>query len=371
MRRFQFRLESVLRYREMKEERIQTRWARAVQAVHRTRGQIDQLEEERRGVQEEIRKLLTAGGSLRGVMDLRSYWLILDRQRLLAQKELERLEGLEERVRAESVRASRERQVLESLKERRRQEHRQQTDKEERSFLDEVSTSLVCRRMHESGSVLTYLNLFSSVTLVTLGVLALGLWAGGYVDTAKLEKIASVLREEAPAAPGSKEEAQPSEADQVAREAALFQEMEGVRARLEKERQQVHQQIALEQSHLEEMRRSLEGDRQKLEQQRQNLERAEERPRALADQDRGGDRRKALKERMTAMKPQDLRRLIEDYEDQEIADLLMELEPRVCAKVLRDLLDDPEPRFQEKARSVFDRMRRLQPDPLLAKSAVK
>jgi flagellar FliJ protein len=94
-----------------------------------------------------FRELEEAGGF--SVEEVVSYSEYKDRmfqdEKRLQRKEKDAKEEVERR-RAEAVRASRERQLLENLKEKQKQAHQAEASKEEQNFLDEISSSAFIRR---------------------------------------------------------------------------------------------------------------------------------------------------------------------------------------------------------------------------------
>jgi flagellar export protein FliJ len=146
-RRFQFRLEQVLRLRRQVEE------AR-VRELALAKGRLLQIEEALKAHAEAEKDFLTTYGSFEKgdgfttdqVMVYCHYrdWLSR-REKEYRRSEKEWMKEVERR-RLEAVKASRGRRLLENLKEKRKKAHAQELLGEEQKFLDEVSSIAFVRR---------------------------------------------------------------------------------------------------------------------------------------------------------------------------------------------------------------------------------
>ena len=146
-KRFQFRLEQVLRLRRQVEEV-------RVRELAQAKGRLLQIEEALRAHGEAERDFLHTYGSFEKgagfttdqVMIYCDYrdWLSR-REKEYRRSEKEWAQEVERR-RLEAVKASRGRQLLENLREKRKKAHAQELLGEEQKFLDEVSSIAFVRR---------------------------------------------------------------------------------------------------------------------------------------------------------------------------------------------------------------------------------
>jgi len=150
MRRFNFRLESLLRIRLHRERVREIELARATGACVLLEARLRELREERMEVQ---------SCSFQGIpypvpvlLARNAYGLRLDGEIAAAEKELEKKLQEREEINREYLAASRDRKVLDKLKERRARESREDRLREEGKALDEIAMGLAVRsRSGERG----------------------------------------------------------------------------------------------------------------------------------------------------------------------------------------------------------------------------
>lgn len=139
VKRFEFRLEPVRRYRAGVEKERKREFAEAQAAYDRELAELRRLRDEEARVGEELRR------ELRGRCDaerVRAGEIRLDLLHLRIEKQearvREALRHLEERRRA-LLEAARERKVMDRLRELRWEDHLYEMGREEQGFLDEVA----------------------------------------------------------------------------------------------------------------------------------------------------------------------------------------------------------------------------------------
>ncbi len=143
MRRFRFSLETVLEVRKRREEACRLELARAQAARDRVLMELAALEHEAGDLLER------QGESRARRVDLADETWFRNRHASLLQGASKARVALEEREkelsarREETVKASRDRLVLERLEERQRREHAMEVAREEQGFLDDVAQRAV------------------------------------------------------------------------------------------------------------------------------------------------------------------------------------------------------------------------------------
>jgi len=146
-RRFQFRLEQVLGYRQQLED-ARTRELSGAQAellrVQGDRKEHETLTGEFLGRFGELKK--TGGFTVEEILSYSDYgdWMAFEEKQL--QRQEREAEAEVEKRRLEAVKASRDRRLLENLREKQKQAHAAEVSKEEQDFLDEISSSAFIRR---------------------------------------------------------------------------------------------------------------------------------------------------------------------------------------------------------------------------------
>ncbi|MDI6874909.1 MAG: flagellar export protein FliJ [Actinomycetota bacterium] len=139
MKKFSFRLESVRRLRTAQEEERKRIFGAAARRYHEEREALHALTERERKARERLARELSSGCAS-GVLAAMNEFLRGNAVRIKAQ--VERTE--EARARMEEERrllaeASKERKVVDRLRERALERHRYESSREEQGFLDEVA----------------------------------------------------------------------------------------------------------------------------------------------------------------------------------------------------------------------------------------
>jgi flagellar export protein FliJ len=148
-RRFRFSLEPVRRLRELREAEERRVYGEANRAVEETRLRMEARREERREIQEAVRGQFEAGAPFRECLESYRYIYATDRRLASEARELRGLESTRQEKLAHYLRARREREALDLLKERQAGEHAAQVAREEQAVLDELGVQARRRRMRD------------------------------------------------------------------------------------------------------------------------------------------------------------------------------------------------------------------------------
>ncbi|HWR40405.1 MAG TPA: flagellar export protein FliJ [Patescibacteria group bacterium] len=145
MKRFRFRLETLLKFRKLQEEQAQLRLAKAEDVLRRERERLTVLEQNQT-VNTDILRQCQQEGSTVEILKLYQVYLDKIKRDISAQKSViakaeqqrqECLKALEE--------AMKKRKLVENLKERRRLQHELEELSEEQKLLDEMGIQLFIR----------------------------------------------------------------------------------------------------------------------------------------------------------------------------------------------------------------------------------
>lgn len=149
-KKFKYKLQSVLRYREIIEEERKRDFAQANRLVEEQKARAEALDTERYSLQDDLRTL-NAGGEVRfeQMVNTIRYLASLDAGIVTARREEERLRREMEGQRQAFVMARRDKRVLEILKEKRLEAHRKEDDRQHQQVLDELSLRALRRRVGE------------------------------------------------------------------------------------------------------------------------------------------------------------------------------------------------------------------------------
>ena len=134
-----FALHQVLNYRTDLERLRKQEFATARQDLDRAN---DRLNQERNQAADLAREFTERNGQIDSVVELQLYADFFARKREQIKQQQERIMALDrilEQRREELVQATQDKKVLESLKEKKEQEFRQEQQRKERDFLDEMS----------------------------------------------------------------------------------------------------------------------------------------------------------------------------------------------------------------------------------------
>lgn len=148
-RPFQFRLERVRELREHAEDQAREELASSL-AIRMKGEAMLRAATEDLGAAHDARRSAAADVSGAELLALQAYLERTERQRESAALELDRRDAEVDARRAMLTQRSQERQVLERLKERRREDHRQETERREGALLDEMAIT-AHRRMEATS----------------------------------------------------------------------------------------------------------------------------------------------------------------------------------------------------------------------------
>lgn len=149
-KKFQYKLQSVLRYREMLEGDAKRIFARANQAVEEQKAKERSLQEERLGLQDDLREI-SQGGEIpfSQLVNTLKYIGGLEMGIASVQREAERLRREAEVSRLAFITIRRDRRALEILKEKRYKDYLKEEDRQQQLTLDELSLRSLRRREEE------------------------------------------------------------------------------------------------------------------------------------------------------------------------------------------------------------------------------
>ena len=136
MKRFEFKLERVLGYRGVREEQKRRLLAEAQRAIPTQRERIRMIEVEINKQMAEVQARCVENVDVKDVVARRLYTSYLQSAVVLANEALASLRGQVEARRQELVQASKEKKVLERVREKRFREHVYEMDREEQNFID-------------------------------------------------------------------------------------------------------------------------------------------------------------------------------------------------------------------------------------------
>jgi flagellar FliJ protein len=144
MKRFVFELEKVLELREYRERETEIELGKAVGALTQIEHKIAALTEERARVSEEQ---LVPGRGTADILAFDRYILRLETTKLGYLEEAAQAERKAEEARGIYLEASRDRKILEHVKERRQKEYRKRMFAEETKVLDDISNGTKTRKL--------------------------------------------------------------------------------------------------------------------------------------------------------------------------------------------------------------------------------
>ena len=148
-KRFRFNLEAVLRYRQIMEDQKRRDFADANRMVEEEKVRREGILQERGEMQDEIVESFASHAPFQSIVT--SYHMV-GRLEVAANESAQRQRQLEferEKKRQVLVAARQETKMMETLKERRREEFVREQDKVEQSLLDELSIQARGRRERE------------------------------------------------------------------------------------------------------------------------------------------------------------------------------------------------------------------------------
>ena len=143
MRTFQFNLEKVLRLRKYKEKNWKIKLGEVVSKCNMAQKKISFLEDERK---KSFKKFSLQKNGIAYLRLMERYFGKISSNQKLLRAELERLAVQKESVQKEYLKASRERKVIEKLKERKAEQYYRKQMLEEIKELDDINTQAAVRK---------------------------------------------------------------------------------------------------------------------------------------------------------------------------------------------------------------------------------
>lgn len=151
MTRFRFRLKTVLKMRQQEERQQQRRVAEVVRIREHFEGRLRELGEAKHHCVESLRALAETGGlDMRRIASVRYYGSQLDFQQVEIHEKLRLVDQELERRRLDLAEASKQRQIIEKLRDRQVAEHRRSLEKRQQAVLDEVGNVQFVRKSKEA-----------------------------------------------------------------------------------------------------------------------------------------------------------------------------------------------------------------------------
>ena len=144
MKKFQFSLETVLRYKEQVLESLQNEYAAAAQRVREQEALLRQTEGRYRDLNQEFRTAAEEGITIADAMGYETGLRELEKEIQAQEKRLRQLQEEAEEKRLKMVAARQETASLEKLRDHKLEDYQKMVQKQEEQFIDElVSTTRV------------------------------------------------------------------------------------------------------------------------------------------------------------------------------------------------------------------------------------
>lgn len=140
MKRFGFRLQKVLNYREGIEEQRQAMLARAIEAVQAQQQEVEQLDRLAAEAMAEVRRLGNKKVDIQALMQGQAHLGAIRRRVGIAVEHLRAMELRFEEARQGFVNARKDRRALELLRGQRATEYERETGLQEQKELDEIGS---------------------------------------------------------------------------------------------------------------------------------------------------------------------------------------------------------------------------------------
>jgi flagellar FliJ protein len=144
MKRFTFQFEKLLRVREFAEDAAKEELGRQISALNEIEYQIAQNEFQRT---EAAEKRFSKDNSILDMSTYDFYIIRLDNEKIQLLEEAEAQNKKVEETRAQYIEASREKKIIDKLKEKQLKEYKKETQKSEEAETDALSS----RKHHNSG----------------------------------------------------------------------------------------------------------------------------------------------------------------------------------------------------------------------------
>ena len=144
MKKFQFSLDTVLRYKRQVLESLQNEYAVAARRVREQEALLRQTEGRYRDLNQEFREAAAEGITIADAMGYESGLRVLEKEIQAQEKRLRQLQDEAEEKRLKMVAARQETASLEKLRDHKLEDYQKMVQKQEEQFIDElVSTTRV------------------------------------------------------------------------------------------------------------------------------------------------------------------------------------------------------------------------------------
>jgi flagellar FliJ protein len=147
MKKFVFRLETVLDLRKRKEEQVQIKLGEALASLNMEIKKLETLFEKREFYRSEIEKMRAIATRVSEVLMYQDY---LDSLEVAIKKQAElvlKMEKLVDEVRLELAECAKQRKIIEKIKENEHEEYVKEFEAKERNILDEFGVITMARKM--------------------------------------------------------------------------------------------------------------------------------------------------------------------------------------------------------------------------------
>lgn len=150
-RRFRFNLQAVLRYREIMEDQRRREFLEASKLVDEERLRREAMQRERGEIQDEIVKSFAEHSPFQSIVG--SYHVVGRLEHAMSEslRRQQQLEAERERRRQAMVTARQQTSMMETLRDRRREEFVREQERLDQAVLDELSIQAQGRRVHEAA----------------------------------------------------------------------------------------------------------------------------------------------------------------------------------------------------------------------------
>ncbi len=148
-KRFRFNLEAVLRYRQIMEDQQRRDFADANRHAEEEKMRRAEIAAERSSIQDEIVKMYQDQAPFQSIVASYNLAGKLEGEVMASLTRQRQLDHLREQKRLLLVKARQNTQMMETLKERRREEFVREQDKQEQTLLDELSIQARARKEME------------------------------------------------------------------------------------------------------------------------------------------------------------------------------------------------------------------------------
>ena len=150
MKKFVFRLETVLDIRKKKEEEVQIKLGEALSHLNKEMANLEILYDKRNFYQTEITRMRPIATKVGEVMMYQDYLDSLEVS-IKKQKELiARLEKVVDEVRYELAECAKERKIIEKIRQNEYEEYKKEYEASERNILDEFGVIAVARKTNQN-----------------------------------------------------------------------------------------------------------------------------------------------------------------------------------------------------------------------------